>query len=237
MAQLEKIEKIKKISKGAPAVDHDYMAQQELKRVSPNKEEFDRLLQAPQNGLTAQKELTAQKTEHLDPKIKSSPIDELRDLSTSSKPTRVTPAELVSQTEKAINKLDEVKGKFQSPDLQIPDSVKTLMQNKITHLNENIRIALSKTGAEYQKQSDPVAAIPKDNPVLRFLGLVTHSQFQLQNLAGELEKMHLNNKEISPANLLAIQIKVGYIQQELEFFSSLLNKALESTKTIMNVQV
>jgi hypothetical protein len=49
--------------------------------------------------------------------------------------------------------------------------------------------------------------------------------------------MHLNNKEITPANMLRIQMKVSYMQQEIEFFTAVLNKALESTKTIMNVQV
>jgi len=43
--------------------------------------------------------------------------------------------------------------------------------------------------------------------------------------------------QLSPATMLLIQIKVGYIQQEIELFTSMLNKALESTKTIMNVQV
>jgi hypothetical protein len=46
-----------------------------------------------------------------------------------------------------------------------------------------------------------------------------------------------NGKQFTAADMLAMQIKVGYVQQEIEFFTSLLNKALESTKTIMNVQV
>jgi hypothetical protein len=49
--------------------------------------------------------------------------------------------------------------------------------------------------------------------------------------------MALQKDQISPASMLAIQIKVGFISQELDFFTGILNKALESTKTIMNVQV
>jgi hypothetical protein len=37
--------------------------------------------------------------------------------------------------------------------------------------------------------------------------------------------------------MLAMQVKVGFVQQEMEFFTGMLNKALESTKTLMNVQV
>jgi hypothetical protein len=71
----------------------------------------------------------------------------------------------------------------------------------------------------------------------RFLGLLTHSQAQLGNLAGDIKGITTMDKELSPATMLLLQVKVGYIQQEIELFTSMLNKALESTKTIMNVQV
>jgi hypothetical protein len=74
-------------------------------------------------------------------------------------------------------------------------------------------------------------------PIDRFIGFLTHGQYQLQKLASDVQMMHLNKEEISPASMLAIQIKVGYVQQEIEFFANMLNKALESTKTIMNVQI
>ena len=72
---------------------------------------------------------------------------------------------------------------------------------------------------------------------MRFLGFLTDGQHQLNTLATQVENWHLNKVEITPATMLSLQIKVGYLTQELEFFSSLLNKSLESTKTIMNVQV
>lgn len=232
MADPHKIEKIKKVSKAGAAEQQPVAeVQEQPKRVAPNKEEFDKLLLNQQN-----EKQKPQKAELADASRKSSPMDEIRDLNSgSAKPTRVTPAEVVAQTQEAINKLEEIKGKLNTPKLNIPDSVSTLMRNKIVHMDENIRIALSRTGSEYQTPSAPIAVTPTDSPVVRFLGLLTHGQYQLQNLAGELAKF--SGKEISPANLLAIQIKVGYIQQEIEFFSGLLNKALESTKTIMNVQV
>jgi hypothetical protein len=114
------------------------------------------------------------------------------------------------------------------------------MRNKLEHVDTNIRIALSKAGVETKELAHPgvtPVGAPSQNPISRFLGLLTDGQYKLQTLATEVDRWHLNKQEINPATMLAVQIKVNYITQELEFFSSLLNKALESTKTIMNVQV
>jgi len=43
--------------------------------------------------------------------------------------------------------------------------------------------------------------------------------------------------KLTAGRLLAVQVKLSFVQQELEFFTNVLNKALESTKTIMNIQV
>jgi hypothetical protein len=75
------------------------------------------------------------------------------------------------------------------------------------------------------------------SPIDRFLGMLTHSQTQLQSLASDVVKLQGPDGNITPANMLLIQIKVGHISQEIELFTSMLNKALESTKAIMNVQV
>jgi hypothetical protein len=118
--------------------------------------------------------------------------------------------------------------------LELKGSVQNLLRNKLSHIDENLKIALHRAGVEYVPPQKVEA--PK-NPIERFLGFLTDGQHQLNTLANDVNLMHLNRKEITPASMLAVQIKVGFIQQELEFFAALLNKALESTKTIMNVQV
>jgi hypothetical protein len=175
-----------------------------------------------------------------DPSTKSSLIDQVGDLGAkSSKPTRLTPVELVAETEKATNQIDEIKAKLSVPDVGLRETAVPILKNKISHIDESIRIALSHTGSEFSEtQAASPATAVKENPIERFLGLLTDGQSKLQSLAGDLQMMASNKtSEINPAQLLLIQVKVGYIQQELEFFSGMLNKGLESTKTIMNVQV
>jgi hypothetical protein len=227
MAELEKIEKIKKVKEATKATEVAPL--EEPARVAPSKEHFDRLLQ------TGKTQPEPRQNEEISTAKKSSPIDEIRELNTKVVPTKVTPTELVAQTEKIVENMDKVKNTLAAPDQKIKESAVPLLNNKLSHIDENLKVALSNAGVE--KEVAAIPAAPTENPIMRFMGFLTQGQYQLQTLALEVERMHLNKEELSAASMLAIQIKVGYIQQELEFFSALLNKSLESTKTIMNVQV
>lgn len=80
--------------------------------------------------------------------------------------------------------------------------------------------------------------IPKDKPPLvRFLKFLTESDKKLADTVKEVNLMNQTPEKLTPPKLLSIQIRMNFIQQELEFFAGVLNKALESTKTIMNVQI
>lgn len=233
MADLDKIEKIKKVKGAAEAKPiQDIAAQEEIQRVGPNKEKFDLLVQN-------EKALAVDTDQKAGSIKRNSPIEEFN--SSSQAPVKVTPTELVSQTQATVSKFDQPKAALEKPNAQIPTSVEPLLQNKLTNINDSIKIALEKAGLEVKKEDlvkkQAVPGAVTQNPVMRFLGMLTDGQYQMSRLALEVEKMHLNKKEINPAALLSIQLKVNYVTQELEFFTSLLNKALESTKTIMNVQV
>jgi len=218
---LEKIDKIKKVSQKLKP----------LTRVQePNKDYFDALMQ--------QKRVTAEKTEGLSKdaseKAGATLFDEVRSL--NQRPdvaTRSSPNDLVAQAEDVIAQIDTLKTKLETPELDIKSSVQTLLRNKLNHIDENLKVALDKTGSEYAK---PERSEGMSKPIDRFLGLLTHSQNQLETLASDVKAMAVEN-EMSPASMLLIQIKVAKVQQEIELFTSMLNKALESTKTIMNVQV
>jgi len=104
----------------------------------------------------------------------------------------------------------------------------------IEHVDRGLRDASKLvTGVEV---GSTVAA---DKPAMvKFLSYLTESDKRLSATVEEVNALS-NNKDgrLSPEKLLAVQIKLGFVQQELEFFSAVLNKALESTKTVMNVQI
>jgi hypothetical protein len=226
MATIDKIDKIKKVKRAATKPVENVAAEEQLKRVGPNKEQFDKLMLEKGSKVALEQKIEPSRTK--------SPIEELRAINSSAqKETRVTSVDLIAQTQEAIGKMEEIKGRLNSPDIAVKESLTPILDNKLTHIDENLRAAMIKAGSEYT----PQAIAPTQNPIVRFLGFLTDGQYKLQTLAMDVERMHLRKEDINPAALLAIQIKVGYITQEIEFFSSLLNKALESTKTIMNVQV
>lgn len=146
--------------------------------------------------------------------------------------------QIQNRSKEAIQKIDKVKETLETAQVEIKRPVRKLMQDKLNHIDDSIRVALSKSGTEV---TEPTAATQTgDNsfsPIRNFIDHLTHAQYQLENLGTYLESMAADKRELAPANMLAIQIKVTHIQQEVEFFSNLLNKSLESTKALMNVQV
>lgn len=232
---LDKIEKVKKIQKSLKPVAQELIDPQDQVRVAPNKERFDNLMSTQQ----ASKDVIKQPAvpEQIEAVTKSSLMDEVRNLNQRvNNFSKVSPTQLVAQADEVVNHIEEIKHKLATPDLELKPGTQTLLENKLLHIDENLRVALSKAGVEYTPP--PAHAQSKlVNPIERFLGFLTNGQEQLKSISSEVEQMHLKRREINPANMLRIQLKVGYIQQEIEFFSNVLNQALQSTKTIMNVQV
>jgi hypothetical protein len=219
---LERIDKIRKIGKKLKPQGPLH---------EPNKDYFEALMR--QRNVKTEAVQTEQKA--LAQKTEKTLFDEVRELNKKiNYATRSSPGELASQADDVVAQIDMLKNKLETPDLEIKSSVQTLLRNKLNHIDENLKIALDKAGIEYKPPEKPTSLA---KPVDRFLGLLTHSQSQLETLAEDVRSMANMEKELSPANMLLIQIKVSYIQQEIELFTSMLNKALESTKTIMNVQV
>ena len=113
-------------------------------------------------------------------------------------------------------------------------SIATLSSH-LEHINRSLRdVTKLTTGVDVETAPSITA---EKSPAIRFLSYLTESDKQLSNLVTEIDAMQNSKTQLTPAKLLAVQIKLGFVQQELEFFTTVLNKALESTKTIMNVQI
>lgn len=222
---VEKIEAIKKVGKSKTNITNKVQG-------VANKDYFEALMLQKQQQKQA---TTAQQVEPSTNSKKPTLMDQVADLNRKTENVKkVQPTDIVAQAEEVTTRMSEIKDQLALPDQSLKPAYRNVLQNKLTHINENLKIALSATGIENTPVPSPVSS---HNPIDRFLGFLTDGQAQLQMLAKEVQTMQDNKNNINPAAILAVQIKVGFVQQELEFFSSVLNKALESTKTIMNVQV
>lgn len=107
------------------------------------------------------------------------------------------------------------------------------LSGHIEHMDRELRdVSQFTTGVEVGSSIQQ-----EKSPAVRFLSYLTESDRKLGNFADEINSLQLGDQKLSPQTLFAIQIKLGFIQTELEFFTATLNKALESTKTLMNVQI
>lgn len=164
-------------------------------------------------------------------------MDEVTKLNTQvSKVSRMSPEQLKAQANDVIAQIDQVKTQLAQTQGEIKPAYQTLLRNRLSHIDDNLKIALSKAGVEYTPPSKAPGA-NSANPLERFLGFLTNSQKQLEGLNSTIDALGMEKSQLTPANMLAIQMKMGYVQQQIELFTSLLNKALESTKSIMNIQV
>jgi hypothetical protein len=148
--------------------------------------------------------------------------------------SNLSPENIKTQAQNAISQIENIKTQLAQTKTEVKPSYQNLLRNRLTHIDDSLKIALNKAGVEYTPPQ--VSSTESKNPIHKFIGFLSNSQHQLENLNVAIDQFNVTGK-MTPANMLAIQMKMNYVQQQIELFTSLLNKALESTKTIMNVQV
>jgi len=170
-----------------------------------------------------------------------SPIEELS--MSAKKIQRLEPANLT----RVVSLAEETRQKLQAPIQKIEETLKKEptaklspiheipLSERLVHIDATLKSALGIAGLEAKPMEKVVG--PQANPLVKFLNYLTHGDRQLSNVAVEIAKLDTAKGEITPAKLLAIQIKLNFVQQEIEFFTNVLNKGLESVKTLMNIQV
>jgi hypothetical protein len=149
-----------------------------------------------------------------------------------------TPSELSAQASHLRLQMDKVSTglkQLNNQNVQLPATDLQKMSTYIEHVNQGLRAVTSLTkGVEVGATHEIGKSKP---PLLRFLSYLTESDKKLNSFVDELGGLKIGEQKLSPEVLLGVQIKLGFISQELEFFTATLNKALESTKTVMNVQI
>src|SRR5688500_7412069 len=123
----EKIGKVEKVSKGAKGSSSiDLGEELESQRVAPNKDRFDSLMENPVHD--SRRVDTSQ----------VSLIDEVSNVSRKADMIRrASPQELVAQSQEVVLKIEELKDKLNTPNLELKSSVKDLLNNKLSHIDDN----------------------------------------------------------------------------------------------------
>lgn len=193
----------------------------------PNKEKFENLMTEQTQKVAP---IEANKVEA----TRVSLMDEVNKLNVKVDGLKgASPDEFVNKAKEVTGQMEDLKSKLTSATNLPEGASQDVLKNKLSHIDESLKVSLDRAGVEYT----PDAKAAGQTPLEKFLTLLTDGQSRLESISSDVQTLQLNKQELSPATMLSLQIKVGFIQQEIELFTSLLSKAIESTKTIMNVQV
>lgn len=138
------------------------------------------------------------------------------------------------QAKTAHATLGDITNQLKTPKLKLKQSTKYLLKNKLSSAKGHIKAASDKLGAPEAEEEE----VPKGaDPLQKFLALVSDGQNQLEQTQQQLSELSAKGEEMKPADMLLIQIKLSKAQQELEYSSLLLGKAVDDLKMMMNIQL
>ncbi|NGX39496.1 MAG: hypothetical protein KR126chlam1_00825 [Chlamydiae bacterium] len=130
--------------------------------------------------------------------------------------------------------MGDISNQLNTPKLKLKQSSKYLLRNKLTAAKKQILSASNKLGAPIEEGEEAPAGA---GPLQQFLSLVASGQNQLQAAQNHLTSLAKSGKSMKPADMLLVQIKLSKAQQQLEFSSMLLSKAVDDLKMMMNIQL
>ncbi len=160
-----------------------------------------------------------------------SPMDIARPQPTPSVPPTIE--SISTQMQTTSSALGDLQNKLNTPNLKLKPSQKYLLRNKLQEANTQIRAVAEKSGVEVGPN---VSTLARNNPIAKFLAYVTDGEKQLDQAQQSLANFQKKGS-ISPGDMLLMQVKLAKAQQEIEYSSVLLSKAVDDIKVIFNVQI
>jgi hypothetical protein len=242
MGEEKIVHKIEKIEKVDTSKKVDLSALENKEAIQTSKTKFDEAIaKAEINWSKVQPQKTEIAAATESKVTRPSPIDEL-----SMSQKKIQRLEPVSEAKVAEN-AEALQGRIatqiqalqntqaQNPNIKLSPVDANALSEKLVHIDATLNSALGIAGGEVKAL--PATPTATSNPMMTFLNYLTHGDRALAGIVGEVRSINLDKNELTPARLLAIQIKLNFVQQELEFFTTVLNKAIDSTKTLLQVQI
>lgn len=141
---------------------------------------------------------------------------------------------LQGQMDTTSGRLGDIKKQLHTKGLKLKQSDKYLLRNKLNQANDHLRSTAKHLGAD---PGDPLDLKRTKNPLNKFLAMVSDGQHQLVAANRKLKEMNSDGKSVNAAQMLLIQVKLQKAQQELDYTSVILGKAVEMIRTLLNVQI
>lgn len=141
---------------------------------------------------------------------------------------------ILGQMSSTSSVLGDLQNQLNTKNLNLKQSQKYILREKLKNANDDIRTAATKAGVDV---GAPPLTGTRQSPVTKFLALITDGQNQLSKTQEMIQNMKGSGGSLSPPQLLTIQVKLAKAQQSLEYSSVLLSKAVDAIKTMFNIQL
>ncbi len=144
--------------------------------------------------------------------------------------------DLLSQAKSAHATLGDMSSDLHNKSLKLKSHQRQMLRNKLSTANDRLH-EISKT-LGVPSADEKVEPSGKGGSIMeRFLNLINNGQTNLMNIQNQVMALKDNEGSFNPANLLFIQAKLGHAQQEIEYASVILSKAVEGLKIMMNTNI
>lgn len=143
-------------------------------------------------------------------------------------------ATLLNQVNSTSNTLGGIQNQLSYPGLKLKDAHKYVLNDKLPESNALLRSANARLGAEAPPQT-PIS--PGGGPIMKFLNMVSDGEGQIQAAKMQIQKLRDKGDQLSPGDMLLVQMKLNKAQQLLDFSSVLLSKAVDGFKQLMQTQL
>lgn len=235
---------IKRLDDQLPKESLPDMEVQEIAKVD-GQEPSDKFAQLMQQN----KQLTAQATQQSG--LRPSPIQEASRLggTLSVEEAKNLSASLTEFRNRQRARLESIMQKLSTTnDVQLRPSVQKHLDAKLQTITNQVdsitnKLNLPPIDEISYNNSDFLSSLQVGDgemfkPVEKFFNFIVRGEKQLYNLESEIDSAFAHGKEMpNPGVMLKLQLKMTHVSQQLELFTSMLNKGLESSKTVFNTQI
>jgi len=157
------------------------------------------------------------------------------DLANAQAPLATGPTfdSLISQIKASQTMLGDMNNDLNTKNLKLKQSQRYLLRSKLGNANNYLKAANAKMGAEA-----PTPPSSSGGGIMgKFLDYIADGQSNLSAAQQQLMNLKGKGDALKPADFLAIQLKLAHAQQEIEYASIMLSKAVDDMKTLMNIQL
>ncbi len=141
---------------------------------------------------------------------------------------------VLAQIGVAQDGIGSLQTKLNTKNLQLTNSQKSLLRSKLSSSATHLRAVNETLGVE------PPPAPPlqtEKGPLAKVFSYLTDGEAQLSAAQDSLQKLGEKGGFINPGQLLLIQTKVNQAQQEIDYSSLLVSKAVTALTQLLNTQL